>query len=359
MFTAVIIMQLIEEGKLSLDTRLSEYYPQLKKSKKITIEMMLRHRSGIFNVTNSNDYLEWMTNDISEEEMLFSKKIQENGKSKKPNKTTSYSNSNYILLTYIAERITGKTLDVLLQERICTPCLLEQTSIGLANKPEDNEAYSYFHLGDYEKAPVTSTSCAEGAGSVTSTPYDLNLFINCLFHKGLVNESSLNSMRNLIEGFGLGMFRFTFKGTEGLGHTGGIDGFSSALFYLPEQNLTIAYSSNGSSLAMNKFLEWVVDVCRDKEIEFPDFEPLYVPLQEDLDQYPGVYTSKKFPLDLTISVRGNAVVGQATGQPEFVMEALDRHYYQLKAAGLVIVFVPEENKLILKQGGKEWELYKE
>ena len=59
-FTAAIIMQLVDEKKINLDTRLSEYYPDIVNAEGISIESLLRHRSGIFNFTNAEDYLSWM-----------------------------------------------------------------------------------------------------------------------------------------------------------------------------------------------------------------------------------------------------------------------------------------------------------
>jgi D-alanyl-D-alanine carboxypeptidase len=70
MFTATIIFQLIEEGRLTLETKLSEFYPQIQNSKQITISDMLCHRSGIHNFTSDKEYSEYMTSEKSKEEMV-------------------------------------------------------------------------------------------------------------------------------------------------------------------------------------------------------------------------------------------------------------------------------------------------
>ena len=69
-FTATIIMQLIDEKKLSLNTRLADFYPEVPNAKEITIEQLLRHRSGLYNFTNSENYRSWMETPHSKSEIL-------------------------------------------------------------------------------------------------------------------------------------------------------------------------------------------------------------------------------------------------------------------------------------------------
>ncbi|MBE9509421.1 MAG: serine hydrolase, partial [Bacteroidetes bacterium] len=105
-FTATIIMQLIDENKLSLETKLAEFYPEIPNAKEITIEQLLRHRSGLYNFTNSKDYQNRMEKSHSKSEVL--KIFIENGAVFKPNEKAEYSNTNYVLLSYIAEKIEQK-----------------------------------------------------------------------------------------------------------------------------------------------------------------------------------------------------------------------------------------------------------
>ena len=95
-FTATIIMNLVEEGKLSLTTKLSGFYPEIKNAQIITVEQLLKHRSGIFNFTSAEDFTSWMEQPISKEGLV--KKIVANGSVFEPNEKFEYSNSNYVLL---------------------------------------------------------------------------------------------------------------------------------------------------------------------------------------------------------------------------------------------------------------------
>ena len=107
MFTAVMIFQLIEEGKLSLTMPLATWYPQLPNAAKITISEMLDHRSGLHNFTNDTLYLSYVSKPQSEAAMI---NIMEKQKPDfEPDAKAEYSNTNFVLLGYIIEKITGKT----------------------------------------------------------------------------------------------------------------------------------------------------------------------------------------------------------------------------------------------------------
>ena len=99
MFTATMIFQLIEEGKIKLTTTLDTYFPNIPNANKITISNLLNHRSGIHNLTDNPDYTTWMTQPKTHDEILSI--ISKSKVDFQPNEKASYSNSNYIILGYI------------------------------------------------------------------------------------------------------------------------------------------------------------------------------------------------------------------------------------------------------------------
>jgi len=106
MFTATLIMQLIEQDKLSLTTPLSDFYPEIKNAQEITIDHMLMHRSGLFNYTADVGFREYASKPQSQVQMIgrfvnFEPEF-------KPGAKYSYSNTNYMLLGYIIEEIAGE-----------------------------------------------------------------------------------------------------------------------------------------------------------------------------------------------------------------------------------------------------------
>lgn len=210
MFTAAIVFQLIEENKLTLEATLDKYFPQVPNANKIAIGNLLNHRSGIFNITNDTNYLSWCGNNISQEEMVA--KIAAYPTQFEPNIKTEYSNSNYILLSYIIEKITKRSYSENLNKRIINKLNLKNTFYGSKINAANNEAISfYYYNNDFIKfEPETNMSVPLGAGAIVSTPSDLTVFIEALFAKKIVNESSLNQMQTIKDGMGMGMFSFPF-----------------------------------------------------------------------------------------------------------------------------------------------------
>lgn len=128
MFTAVLIFQLIEEGKLSPDSKLNTYFPDLPNADKITIGNMLYHRSGLHDYTYDTNFTEWMDKPKTHDELL--KIIKDKGSDFEPDTKAEYSNSNYLLLGYIIERICHASYGDALKKRITSKLNLKNTYYG-------------------------------------------------------------------------------------------------------------------------------------------------------------------------------------------------------------------------------------
>ena len=361
-FTASIIMQMVDEQKLTLDTKLNKYFPELPNADKITIEQMLRHRSGLFNFTNKTDYLEWASKPLGKEEILV--KIKENGTSFEPNEKTDYSNTNYVLLAYIAEKIDGKDFPSILKKRITRPLRLSKTKYGGKINYKGGEALSYNMAADWEVADETHMSIPSGAGAVVSIPTDLNTFYHALMNGKVVSKKSLELMQKLVDGFGMGLFQFPFYDKKALGHNGGIDGFQSMSGYFGKEQVGISYISNGVVMPVNDIMLGALSIYFGKDYELPVFKsdlPASVLnlSSADLDKYIGVYSTANFPLKITITKDGKQLFGQATGQGAFPLKAYDEHKFKFDAAGLKLTFDPEKNEMTLLQAGVEIKMTKE
>lgn len=357
MFTAVLIMKLIEGGKLDLATKLSDFFPGIKNSDQITIEHLLRHRSGIFNFTNAKSYSSWMEEPITREELI--EKIKDYGAVFDPDSKAEYSNSNYVLLSLISEKIMQQKFADLIQDVICKPCGLSNTGYGGKINTENNEALSYRWVGNWQLTTETDMSVPAGAGAIVSTSTELNKFLTCLFEHQVLRESTVTSMMKIVDGYGIGMFQVPFYEKKGYGHTGGIDGFLSNAFFFPNEKMSVAFTGNGQVLSMNDILIGVLSIYFNKEYKFPEFKEVVVLEAENLNPYLGTYGSPSFPLKIIISKKENILYGQATGQSEFPMEALGEHQFRFEPAGLKITFILKEEALILYQGGGEFKLKRE
>ena len=107
-FTTVLILKAVEEKKLELSQTIGKWFPTIKNSDKITLKNLLNHRSGIHNFTDDKEYLAWNTQPKTEKEMV--EIIAKGGIDFEPNTKSSYSNSNFVLLTYILEKTFKRRL---------------------------------------------------------------------------------------------------------------------------------------------------------------------------------------------------------------------------------------------------------
>lgn len=355
-FTAVLILKAVEEKKLSLNQPIDKWFPAIKNAKKITIEHLLRHRSGINNFTNDKDYLTWNTQPKTEKEMV--EIITKGGSDFKPDSKAEYSNSNFVLLTYILEKTFKKSYSDLLKEFIVKPIGLTNTYVFGKINPNNNECKSYRFAGSWKAENETDFTVPLGAGAITSTPTDLIKFADALFNGKLLTNESLEIMKTIKDSYGIGLFQIPFYKSLGYGHKGGIDGFSSVFSHFPEDNISYALISNGTNMNNNDISIAVLSAVYNKPYEIPVFTTLNL-TSEDLDKYLGVYSSKQIPLKITVSKDGNTLIAQATGKSAFPLGATEKDKFKFDQAGVVLEFNPTDKTMILKQGGGQFTFTKE
>jgi CubicO group peptidase (beta-lactamase class C family) len=345
MFTATMIFQLIEDRKLSLTTNIDKYFPKLPNANKITISNLLNHRSGLHNFTDDPDYQTWMTQPKTQDEMLAI--ISKGGIDFQPNEKFSYSNSNYVVLGYIIEKVSKQSYSKYLSHRITSKIDLSNTYVGAKADTKKNESFSYRFLNDWEQSPETDMSIPGAAGAIVSTPVDLTKFIESLFSLKLVSKNSLEQMKTMTDGYGMGMFEFPFYTKRAYGHNGGIDGFASTLEYFPEDSLALAYCTNGQVYPMNSILPGVLSIYFNKPYSVPTFSLK----TEDLDKYLGVYSSTQIQLKITLTKNAATLFAQVTGQSPFPLDPTEKDKFKFDPFGLTMEFNPDKNELTVKEGG--------
>lgn len=356
MFTAALIFQAVEEGKINLDQTIDNYFPGIKNADNITVGNLLNHRSGIFNFTNSEDYLKWNTEAKKRKELVDI--ITKGGSVFEPGSKAEYSNSNYVLLTFILEDVYNKPYSELIDNKIIKPLGLKNTYYGKPANLEKNECYSYSYLGSWKKESETDMSVPVGAGAIVSNPSDLSVFAKALFDGKIISNESLSKMTTINDNYGMGIFKFPFYDRYSYGHTGGIDGFSSMLSFFPEDKLSVALVSNGSRFDNNEIVVALLSAWYGKPFEIPTFKEVSVS-EEEIIKYIGNYSSENFPLKIDITNEGKVLIAQATGQPSFPLDPEGNGIFSFKRAGVVLEFYPEEKKMVLKQGGGVFTFFKD
>src|SRR2546426_349054 len=329
MFTAAMILQLVEEGKLKPTDTLDKFFPQIPNAKKITIAQILAHRSGIPNVRrDQNSQGNVNTTPITKDEMLAL--IAKATPDFEPDSKQSYSNSGYFLLGLIIEKLTGKPYEEALKERITSKIGLKDTYTATGSiDVNKNESLTYMNLGgDWKQVPETHPSILFGGGQIISTPNDLAKFIQALFDGKIVSKESLIQMKTIRDGEGLGMEPFTFAGKTFYGHAGGGDNYGAWLAYQPEEKLAVAYTTNAKVYPVKNIVSGVIDIYYNKPFEIPAFETIAVS-PEVLDKYVGVYSSPEVPVKFTITRKGATLYIQPNAESAAPLEATAQDKFQI------------------------------
>jgi len=357
-FTSVLIMQLIEEGKLTLDTKLSTFKPQVKLAEQITIEQLLSHRSGIYNYTDLKDYRSWMETPMSDEELID--KINKKGRRFKPNKKIEYSNTNYFLLSLIIEIIEEESFNKVLDNKIIKPFKLSQTYC-CENIKNDETAKSYYMEGDlWKEASDTDLRISSGAGGLISTSKDVNKFFNLLSNHKIISEESLDKMtNNLTNGdYGFGLMKVEFFDKTGFGHDGRIDGFISNAFIFPNDNLSITYLSNVFGWDIRTlYVEIMGYNFKTDYVDNNKYSTLKL-TKEDLSHFEGVYTKRKKTLKIT--EKNSVLILNIHEIPSvnFALTPITKNRFKNEIMGIEIEFYKNEKYILVFHKGDEIKLKK-
>ena len=355
-FTTVLILKAVEEKKLNLNQTIDKWFPEILNAKDITVKHLLSHRSGIHNFTNDKNYITWNTQPKTEKELVDI--IAKGGSDFNPDSKAEYSNSNFVFLTFILEKTFAKSYSDLLQEFIVKPLGLTNTYVFGKINPLNNECKSYSFEGTWKLETETDYTVPLGAGAITSTPTDLTKFADALFNGKLLTNESLEIMKTIKEGYGIGLFQYPFYNSAGYGHNGGIDGFSSVYSHYADEKISYALVSNGSNFNDNNISIAVLSAVYNKPYEIPAFIHFSV-TSEELDKYLGVYSSNQIALKITITKEGNTLIAQGTGQTAFPLEATGKDKFKFDQAGAEFEFNPNEKTMVLFQGGAQIKFTKE
>ena len=255
-FTAVAILKLQEQGKLSIEDKLSKYLPDFPKADQVTLRHLLSHTSGIFNYTNAADFIDGVSEPIKPQDLI--NKIQTYDYDFEPGSRWSYSNSGYFILGNVVEQVSGKTLSQFWQEQLFTPLEMKNTGVYVNGIAYTNEALGYGHeKNETNRSLDWDMSHAGAAGNIYSTVEDLFMWNEALFNGSVLSPESfvdattkakLNNGEDAApfagNSYGLGIGLSEIFGKEVVSHSGGLHGFSAYLGRIPSENVTFVSLSN-------------------------------------------------------------------------------------------------------------------
>jgi D-alanyl-D-alanine carboxypeptidase len=258
-FTALALMILVEEGKIELDGKISEYLPAAPESwTQITVRHLLTHTSGIQNHVAVPDYMDIFKTSITGKQSPTPEVLL--GEFYKlpiefaPGQTWAYDNTGYYLLGIIIEKTSGKGYWQFLEEKIFKPLEMNSTRNTDTRRLVPNRAAGYGRVENgWENRPVLAPFVGFSAGSLLSTVEDLAKWDAALDGEKLLKRSSLEQMwtpartgdgQTAAFDYGFGWFIEKYRGHRNILHSGGTPGFSSVMHRFADDKLTIIILTN-------------------------------------------------------------------------------------------------------------------
>jgi CubicO group peptidase (beta-lactamase class C family) len=253
-FSAAVLLQLIHEGKLSLDDPLSKFlpdYPQPGAS--ATVRELLNHTSGIQSYTDIPGWMVEANTNRSYSTQQLIDVFKDRPQVTKPGETWAYNNSGYILVGAIIEKVTGKPWYRAVHDRIAVPLHLTSIRYGTAESTTPNMATGYAIGSDGKAgaAPKIDMTVPGAAGALIGTVGDLATWANALHHGRVLDPVSYKAMitpTKTSDGkqwpYGFGMMLGDIRGHPTIGHDGGIFGFLTSSVYVPEKDVFVAVFVN-------------------------------------------------------------------------------------------------------------------
>jgi D-alanyl-D-alanine carboxypeptidase len=268
-FTAVVVLQLVEEGRIALDAPMTTWLPDLvPNGDAITVRQLLNHTTGLYDFVEDRRFINrgyqnpsriWQPRELVAYAAKFRPAFAPGAAG-----AWDYSSTNYVILGMIVEQVTGHTLGQEMRSRIFTPLKLENSFFAPEDVVRGQQAHGYLHNVDQTNI---SLSIAFATANIVSTVSDVQRFAQALAGGELLQPATLDLMYQFVNGkgqynmpelaYGEGIMRNRLAvgpGPDGkprpaeastvVGHIGGFGGFRSAVWTAPASGITIALAMN-------------------------------------------------------------------------------------------------------------------
>jgi CubicO group peptidase (beta-lactamase class C family) len=313
-FTAASILLLEERGKLSVQDPVKKYVPSAPATwDKITVFNLLTHTSGIPNFTSFPDYpkLEPFATTAKEEvERLFDKPLDF-----QPGERWSYSNSGFVVLTYIIEKVTGQPYATFVHDNIFAPLGMTESGYDSNSEIIPHRASGYvFENGRYANAGYINMTVPQGAGSLYSTTEDLLKWEQGLFGGKLLSPASLKAMTTPFKNnYAFGLEVDTTAGHRVIQHGGGIEGFNTIVSYYPDDQLSVIVLANVNGAAPGQIAPKLASLARGEQVTLASERRAIMLDSKTLASYAGAYRMEAGPVML-IMLDGDQLMSKLGNQ---------------------------------------------
>jgi CubicO group peptidase (beta-lactamase class C family) len=356
-FTAASILLLEERGKLKTDDPVKKYMSDAPAAwEKVTIYNLLTHTSGIASFTGFPDYASTEAAPTTPDKLVA--RFRDKPLEFQPGEKWNYSNSGYVLLGYLIEKISGQTYEQFVQENIFTPLGMKDSGYDSNRTVIQRRATGYMPGANGPlNAGYIDMSIPFSAGALYSTTEDLLRWEEGLFAGKVLSATSLQKMTTPFkQDYACGLAVTIAHGHKVIEHGGGIEGFNTQLSYYPDDKLTVVVLANlnggapgsiATRMAAVAHGEKVVLISERKEVKVPT---------KILAGYVGSYELEP-NFVMVVSLKGDQLITQITGQPEVPIFAESEKAFFPKVVDAEIEFFKNDQgqvtHLVLHQGGQD------
>ena len=296
-FTALLIMQLVADGKLDVHEPISTYLPDYNKKngEQITTHHLLSHTSG-----TARDYEPLLPKNKYPDRYRAADIVQQYSELPldfEPGEKFAYSNTGYHTLAYIIETISGKSYETLLHENILDPLGMKNTGIDKHRALIKNRAYGYFKgFGDYFNQDFGDMSAIMGVGNMYSTIEDMFLLDQALYTEKILPKKYIDLLftKHISDpdyggyyGYGWEMkeklIGNTSETVETIGHSGSMQGFTALFTRIPSTNSSIVFFNNTGRAFLNAMTTAITGIINDETYDFP-LKPLAMFMKNTIEK---------------------------------------------------------------------------
>jgi CubicO group peptidase (beta-lactamase class C family) len=356
-FTAASILLLAEHGKLSITDPVKKYLPDAPAAwDKITLFHLLTHTSGIPSFTSFPDYAKLEPFATTAEQLVA--RFRDKPLDFEPGDKWSYSNSGYVLLGYLIEKITGSSYEKFVRDNIFTPLGMKDSGYDSNSAVIPRRASGYVPAeSGFENAGFIHMSTPFSAGALYSTTEDLLRWVQGLFGGKLLQAASLEKMTTPFkDNYAFGLMVTTTGGHKVIGHGGGIEGFNTELAYYPDDKLTVVVLGNVNGQAPGDVASKLAAVAHGETVKLQTERKEIKLDPKVLARYVGTYQLAP-GVNMLITLDSDQLSEKLGSQATFPIFPESETMFFLKVVEAEIEFLKSSNgavtHLVLHQGGRD------
>lgn len=340
-FTAAAILKLVEMGKLSLADDFTKYLAFDTKGRKVTVEQLLNHTSGIPSYTEIPEFWPLSLHQYSRDTLV--RIVEQHPFLFEPGEAMIYNNSGYFFLGLIIEQVSGQSYEDFLAEHLFKPLGMENTYYCSSSKVVKNKAYGYRYSPDgLRQKPYLDHAWPYAAGSLCSSASDLLKWMEGIHRENFLGKSNYESLikpASLSDGtllqYAKGIMNHDYYGHQMIAHGGGIHGFLSETRYFPEESLYIICLINttgprGAGFFANN-ITWKLLSKKQPATEAIDFD-----LSQIAGKYEGPIRGRTLSLEVKAMEDGLIIIDQEDPEPDTLNHYLGNQTFLLEGRDQII-----------------------